>query len=34
MYKDKKFRVRAIDEVMADITAVKHTYGNLEKVFL
>ena len=34
MYKDKKYRVRSLDEVMADIRMAKLYYGDLEKVFL
>jgi radical SAM superfamily enzyme YgiQ (UPF0313 family) len=34
MYKDKKYRVRQIDEIMEDIAMAKDHYGDLEKVFL
>lgn len=34
MYKDKKFRVRQLSEIMEDITMAKDYYGDLEKVFL
>lgn len=34
MYKDKKFRVRALDEVLEDIEMAKAYYGDLERVFL
>lgn len=34
MYKDKKFRVRELDEIMADIRMARLYYGDLEKVFL
>ncbi len=34
MYKDKKYRVRQIPEIMEDIAMAKDSYGDLEKVFL
>jgi radical SAM superfamily enzyme YgiQ (UPF0313 family) len=34
MYKDKKFRIRSIDEIMEDIRLAKAHYRDLEKVFL
>ncbi|MEN6349833.1 MAG: radical SAM protein [Syntrophomonas sp.] len=34
MYKDKKYRVRSLDEIKADIRMAKLYYGNLAKVFL
>ncbi len=34
MYKDKKFRVRTMEEVKTDIRMAKQYYGDLEKVFL
>jgi len=34
MYKDKKFRVRGMDEIKADIRMARLYYGDLEKVFL
>lgn len=34
MYKDKKFRVRTLDEIKADIRMARLYYGDLEKVFL
>lgn len=34
MYKDKKFRVRGLDEIKADIRMARLYYGDLEKVFL
>jgi radical SAM superfamily enzyme YgiQ (UPF0313 family) len=34
MYKDKKYRVRQVDEVMEDIKMARDHYGDLEKVFL
>ena len=34
MYKDKKYRVRQIAEIMEDIAMAKDHYGDLEKVFL
>lgn len=34
MYKDKKYRVRLLDEIMSDIRMAKLYYGDLEKVFL
>ncbi len=34
MYKDKKYRVRSLEEIMADIRMAKLYYGNLLKVFL
>lgn len=34
MYKDKKYRVRSMEEIKTDIRMAKHYYGDLEKVFL
>ena len=34
MYKDKKYRVRALTEIMEDIQMAKNQYDDLEKVFL
>ncbi|MBP1762152.1 MAG: Radical domain protein [Firmicutes bacterium] len=34
MYKDKKYRVRSLEEIKTDIKMAKAHYGNLEKVFL
>ena len=34
MYKDKKYRVRQLSEIMEDIAMAKDQYGDLEKVFL
>ena len=34
MYKDKKYRVRQVDEIMEDIKMARDHYGDLEKVFL
>ena len=34
MYKDKKYRVRTIAEIMEDIRMARDSYGDLEKVFL
>jgi radical SAM superfamily enzyme YgiQ (UPF0313 family) len=34
MYKDKKYRVRSLEEIKADIRMAKIYYGELEKVFL
>ena len=34
MYKDKKYRVRQITEIMEDIKMARDHYGDLEKVFL
>jgi len=34
MYKDKKYRVRSLDEIKTDIRMAKLYYGDLEKVFL
>lgn len=34
MYKDKKYQVRPISEIMEDIRMAKDHYGDLEKVFL
>jgi len=34
MYKDKKYRVRQLSEIMEDIAMSKDQYGDLEKVFL
>lgn len=34
MYKDKKYRVRSLEEIKTDITMAKDHYGDVEKVFL
>ncbi len=34
MYKDKKYRVRQLQEILDDIRMAKDTYGDVEKVFL
>jgi len=34
MYKDKKYHVRSMEEILADIRMAKQYYGDLEKVFL
>jgi len=34
MYKDKKYRIRGLDEIKTDIAMAKNYYGNVEKVFL
>ncbi|MFO7558499.1 MAG: radical SAM protein [Desulfobacterales bacterium] len=34
MYKDRKYRVRALEEIKTDIQMAKDHYGDLEKVFL
>ena len=34
MYKDKKYRVRQLSEIMEDIRMAKDHYGDMEKVFL
>ena len=34
MYKDKKYRVRPLEEIKTDIRMAKQYYGDLEKVFL
>lgn len=34
MYKDRKYRVRSLDEIMTDIKMARDYYGDLEKVFL
>jgi len=34
MYKDRKYRVRGLDEIRTDIAMAKEYYGDLEKVFL
>ena len=34
MYKDKKYRIRSLDEIKADIRMAKIYYGDLQKVFL
>lgn len=34
MYKDRKYRVRSMDEIMTDIQMARDHYGDLEKVFL
>lgn len=34
MYKDRRFRVRSLDEIREDIRLAKDYYGDLEKVFL
>ncbi|MGE5418200.1 MAG: radical SAM protein [Acidobacteriota bacterium] len=34
MYKDKKFRIRSLEDIKTDINMAKQHYGDLEKVFL
>jgi radical SAM superfamily enzyme YgiQ (UPF0313 family) len=34
MYKDKKYRVRSLEEIKTDIRMAKQYYGDVEKVFL
>jgi radical SAM superfamily enzyme YgiQ (UPF0313 family) len=34
MYKDKKYRVRPLEEIKEDIRAAKEYYGDMDKVFL
>ncbi|MBN2179857.1 MAG: radical SAM protein [Deltaproteobacteria bacterium] len=34
MYKDRKFRIRTLDEIKTDIRMAKEYYGDVEKVFL
>lgn len=34
MYKDKKYRVRSLEEIKTDIVMAKQHFGDLEKVFL
>jgi radical SAM superfamily enzyme YgiQ (UPF0313 family) len=34
MYKDRRFRVRSLDEIMEDIRMARDNYGDMEKVFL
>ncbi len=34
MYKDKKYRVRSLEEIKTDIAMAKQHFGDLEKVFL
>jgi len=34
MYKDKKYRIRSLEEIKADIRMAKIYYGDLQKVFL
>ena len=34
MYKDRKFRIRTLDEIKTDIWMAKEQYGDVEKVFL
>ena len=34
MYKDRKFRIRTLDEIKTDIQMAKDHYGDVEKVFL
>jgi len=34
MYKDKKYRVRSMEEIKTDIKMARQHYGNVEKVFL
>jgi radical SAM superfamily enzyme YgiQ (UPF0313 family) len=34
MYKDKKYRIRSLEEIKTDISMAKQHYGDLEKVFL
>ena len=34
MYKDKKFRVRDMKDIMADLEQAKLDYGNVKRIFL
>lgn len=34
MYKDKKYRIRSLDEIKTDIKMAREHYGDVEKVFL
>lgn len=34
MYKDKRFRIRSLEEIFTDIQMAKEAYGDVEKVFL
>ena len=34
MFKDKKFRVREVSEVIEDLEMARKTYGNIDKIFL
>ena len=34
MYKDKKYRIRSLDEIKTDISMAKEYHGDVEKVFL
>jgi radical SAM superfamily enzyme YgiQ (UPF0313 family) len=34
MYKDKRFRIRSLEEIFTDIKMAKEEYGDVEKVFL
>ena len=34
MYKDKKYRVRSLEDIKADIQMAREHYGDVEKVFL
>jgi hypothetical protein len=34
MYKNKKYHIRELKEILKDIDLAKEYYGNLEKVFL
>ncbi|MGE5416951.1 MAG: radical SAM protein [Acidobacteriota bacterium] len=34
MYKDKKYRIRSLEEIKTDIKMAKQYYGDLEKIFL
>lgn len=34
MYKDKRFRIRTLDEIQTDIRMARDAYGDVEKVFL
>lgn len=34
MYKDKKYRIRSLEEIKTDIAMAQNYYGDLEKVFL
>jgi radical SAM superfamily enzyme YgiQ (UPF0313 family) len=34
MYKDKKFRIRPLDEVLEDLDWAKRHYGHIDKIFL
>ncbi len=34
MYKDRKYRIRSLDEIRGDISMARECYGDIEKVFL